>query len=84
MVDFLKRCLDFDPEKRLSCEELLSHKYFDDLGPNIKQEITQRAVDDLEEQAGYEKGESKDEEQIRSIAEMFAREELEKDIKGDL
>jgi len=41
-------------------------------------------VEDLEEQAGFEKGESKDEDQIRQIAEMFAREELEKDLKGDL
>ncbi|GFR08443.1 cyclin-dependent kinase-like 1, partial [Trichonephila clavata] len=28
-LDFLKKCLDKDPEKRYTCEQLLHHRYFD-------------------------------------------------------
>ncbi|XP_044730258.1 cyclin-dependent kinase-like 4 isoform X2 [Chrysoperla carnea] len=28
-IDFLKKCLDKDPEKRWSCDQLLVHRYFD-------------------------------------------------------
>ena len=40
----------------------MNHKYFADLGSNIQQEISQKAISDLEEQAGFEKGDSNDEE----------------------
>nr|CAD7415064.1 unnamed protein product [Timema cristinae] len=29
VLDFLKKCLDKDPSKRWSCEQLLRHPYFD-------------------------------------------------------
>lgn len=31
MVDFIKKCLCFDPLKRMTCEEALRHEWFKDL-----------------------------------------------------
>jgi serine/threonine protein kinase len=31
MVDFIKKCLCFDPLKRMNCEEALRHDWFKDL-----------------------------------------------------
>jgi len=28
MFDFIKKCLQFDPKKRLTCEEALRHDWF--------------------------------------------------------
>lgn len=28
MVDFVKRCLEIDPSKRMTCEEALRHDWF--------------------------------------------------------
>ena len=28
MVDFIKRCLDIDPSKRMTCEEAMRHDWF--------------------------------------------------------
>lgn len=30
IIDFLQKCLDKDPEKRWTCDQLLVHRYFDD------------------------------------------------------
>jgi serine/threonine protein kinase len=27
-MDFVKRCLELDPEKRISCDEALRHEWF--------------------------------------------------------
>ncbi|CAH2013621.1 unnamed protein product [Acanthoscelides obtectus] len=46
-LDFLKKCLDKDPAKRWTCEELLSHKYFDAIEKDSENEsgrITEKGI----------------------------------------
>ena len=31
MLDFLKKCLEIDPTKRMSCSEALNHPWFSDI-----------------------------------------------------
>ena len=31
MVDFIKRCIEIDPRKRMTCEEALRHTWFKEL-----------------------------------------------------
>ena len=31
MVDFIRRCLEVDPAKRMTCEEALRHDWFKDM-----------------------------------------------------
>lgn len=52
-LDFLKRCLDKDPQMRYSCEQLLKHSYFDnanisDLEPEIMQSRIRREKSGLQ------------------------------------
>jgi serine/threonine protein kinase len=36
MLDFIRRCLNIDPNKRMTCEEAIRHDWFKDL--SIKKE----------------------------------------------
>ncbi|XP_023212142.1 cyclin-dependent kinase-like 4 isoform X2 [Centruroides sculpturatus] len=52
-LDFLKRCLDKDPQMRYTCEQLLKHSYFDnanisDLEPEIMQSRIRREKSGLQ------------------------------------
>jgi serine/threonine protein kinase len=39
MLDFIKKCLQFDPKKRMTCEEALRHDWFKDLLMESEREI---------------------------------------------
>lgn len=39
MVDFLKKCLQIDPSKRITCEEAIRHEWFKELLIDTEQDI---------------------------------------------
>lgn len=42
MVDFIKRCLQIDPTKRITCEEAIRHDWFKDLLIATEKDIEHR------------------------------------------
>jgi len=51
-VDFLKRCLIYDPAKRMSAKEALNHPYFDDLDKNTIDKLENPALQNNFTQVG--------------------------------
>ncbi|XP_018010814.1 cyclin-dependent kinase-like 4 isoform X2 [Hyalella azteca] len=41
-LDFLKKCLDVDPSKRMTCKQLLTHPYFDNFSYSLPEEEIER------------------------------------------
>jgi len=48
-IEFLKVCLQIDPSKRLTCSELLRHKYFDGLIEEFQKELDEIMQKDIAE-----------------------------------
>jgi serine/threonine protein kinase len=42
MVDFIKRCLEIDPSKRITCDEAIRHEWFKELLIMTEREIDER------------------------------------------
>ena len=41
MVDFIRRCIEIDPKRRLTCEEAIRHDWFKDLLVQREREISE-------------------------------------------
>lgn len=42
MVDFIRRCLEIDPAKRITCDEAIRHEWFKELLIETEREIEER------------------------------------------
>lgn len=49
VIDFLKKCLDKDPNKRWSCERLITHPYFEDYIVKEKEDETNTSTTSIQE-----------------------------------
>lgn len=38
-IDFIKKCLELDPTKRMTCEQLQEHPYFDEIRDTIEKQL---------------------------------------------
>ena len=45
MMDFIKRCLSIDPNRRLTCDEAMRHDWFKDLLIYREKEIEQNILE---------------------------------------
>lgn len=51
VVDFLKQCLMFNPNKRISVEDAMKHKIFDDIrSQELEEKTVEKITIDFEEQ----------------------------------
>lgn len=83
MIDLLEKTLAFEPKDRQPASELLKHRYFESLGPNIDEEIKALAeLDNEENKSVYES--NSDENEIFAVAELFEMEEKMRDKNGEL
>lgn len=48
MVDFIRRCLQIDPTKRITCDEAIRHEWFKPLLIQTESEIEER-IHELED-----------------------------------
>lgn len=57
MLDFIKKCLQIDPKKRMTCEEAIRHDWFKDLLMESERELEFKLSSYQDTKSPFSKGE---------------------------